>query len=163
LASSTSLTLQNYRLQGEKAAWDSVLSALSSSTDTSFDTPQSKNTDRTPIDETLLGDPEQQAILSNLQSHSDLTSTTQQRLQNALEGLEFKIDTFADGMHTIDIFQESLAELADKVLEEAAFALEKRDQEALERAGMQKVGIGDVLRSFGRAASASANANGNGS
>jgi len=102
------------------------------------------------IDVTLLAEHDQESILPSLQSHKDLRSETQQRLRNVLDGLEFKIDTFADGIHAVDKLHESLRGLADRVLEQAAGALEKREQEALERAGMQKVGIGDVLRSFSR-------------
>lgn len=125
------------------------------------DDSDSAHPDPEMIDSDLLTEPDEQAICTNLRLHSNLTDETQNRLHNALEGLEYKLDTFADGMHTVDKLLEDVGELADRILEEAAAALEKREQGALERAGMHKVGIGDVLRSFSRIGSGSGNANAN--
>lgn len=127
-----------------------MISTLSSSAESIHRDSESNHAEPGTIDGSILSDPAQQSILEDLQSKSDLVQVTQSRLHAALDSLEFKMDSFAEGMHKIVKFQEDVGELADRVLEEAAGALEKREAEGLERAGMQKVGIGDVLRSLSR-------------
>lgn len=54
-------------------------------------------------------------------------------------------------MHKVKKLTEAVDEVADRVQVEASSALERRDRDALERAGTARLGVGDVLRSLARA------------
>lgn len=97
-----------------------------------------------------LLDEDQAALITLLDPTASNAAATRTRLKDALEGLEFKIDVVAEGVHSVEQLQARVQEAAEGVQKEAAEALEKREREARERHGMGKVGIGDVLRSLSR-------------
>ncbi|OAL46726.1 hypothetical protein IQ07DRAFT_573467 [Pyrenochaeta sp. DS3sAY3a] len=147
------------RLEEEKVAWE----ALASST-TAANPPPTLSTAAIPtlssIDTSLL-DPAQAALLSALQQpqsqphppSSTFTFTSPSSLQSHLsqlaQKLEPHIDLFADGVHKIEQYRQTAERVADRVLGTASRRLEERDREVKERAGMEGVGVGDVLRGLG--------------
>lgn len=103
------------------------------------------------IDPTLL-DPEQASILDELKSFSalDIRAKATQRLQSLLSGLEFKVDQFADGVHKLEQYQETVGRVADKILALSAVRLEEKDRREREEIGTRDVPMQEVLRSLSR-------------
>jgi kinetochore protein Mis13/DSN1 len=103
------------------------------------------------IDASLL-DPEQAAILVEIASRSalDLRNQTAERLRVLQSGLEFKIDQFADGVHKLEQYQETVGRVADKILALSAVRLEDRDRREKEEIGTRDLPMQEVLRSLSR-------------
>jgi kinetochore protein Mis13/DSN1 len=103
------------------------------------------------IDASLL-DPEQAAILVEIASRSalDLRNQTAERLRVLQSGLEFKVDQFADGVHKLEQYQETVGRVADKILALSAVRLEDRDRREKEEIGTRDLPMQEVLRSLSR-------------
>jgi kinetochore protein Mis13/DSN1 len=103
------------------------------------------------IDAYLL-DPEQAAILAEISSKSalDLRNQATDRLKALQSGLEFQVDQFADGVHRLEQYQESVGRVADKILALSAVRLEDRDRREKEEIGTRDLPMQEVLRSLSR-------------
>lgn len=141
------------RLEKEKTAWQTHLSRLSASM-------QSQQTESSmqqrgllrpaDIDEQLLDDERQQECLHMLRAMSASTADMSDRLRNACSVVEFKVDHFYHGVHHMQRFAGAVEEIADTVLSKAQSALDAREREALQRSGMESVGVADLLRGIGK-------------
>jgi hypothetical protein len=89
-------------------------------------------------------------LLNSLTRQDDLITTTISRFQHSTQGLELQIDNLAEGVHKMQKLAEAVDEVADRVQSQAAAALERRDQAALQRTGAEKVDVRDILRSLAR-------------
>lgn len=105
----------------------------------------------TDINASLL-DPEQALILAKITHSPALFTRTnaQERLRKLHSSLEFKVDQFADGVHKIEQYQETVGRVADKILRVCAGKLEERDKKQKERVGTRDLPIQEVLRSLSR-------------
>jgi len=104
------------------------------------------------FDASLL-DADQAALASQLEppgAAAGLRATTRERVAALLDGLEFKVDALAEGVHGVQQLRATVQEAAERVRRDVAAALERRESEARERNGMSRVGVGDVLRSLSR-------------
>jgi kinetochore protein Mis13/DSN1 len=103
------------------------------------------------IDGSLL-DPEQAAILAEISSKSalDLRNQATDRLKALQSGLEFQVDQFADGVHKLEQYQETVGRVADKILALSAVRLEDRDRREKEEIGTRDLPMQEVLRSLSR-------------
>jgi kinetochore protein Mis13/DSN1 len=103
------------------------------------------------IDASLL-DPEQAAILAEITSISalDLRQQAADRLRVLQSSLEFKVDQFADGVHKLEQYQETVGRVADKILALSAVRLEDRDRKEKEEIGTRDLPMQEVLRSLSR-------------
>lgn len=103
------------------------------------------------IDASLL-DPEQAAILAEISSKSalDLRNQATDRLKALQSGLEFQLDQFADGVHKLEQYQETVGRVADKMLALSAVRLENRDRRKKEETGTRDLPMQEVLRSLSR-------------
>ena len=103
------------------------------------------------IDASLL-DPEQAAILAEVSTTSalDLRNQASERLRTLQSGLEFKVDQFADGVHKLEQYQETVGRVADKILALSAVRLEDRDRKEKEEIGTRDLPMQEVLRSLSR-------------
>jgi kinetochore protein Mis13/DSN1 len=103
------------------------------------------------IDASLL-DPEQAAILAEISSKSavDLRNQAIDRLKALQSGLEFQVDQFADGVHKLEQYQETVGRVADKILALSAVRLEDRDRKEKEEIGTRDLPMQEVLRSLSR-------------
>jgi kinetochore protein Mis13/DSN1 len=112
---------------------------------------ESKELEPSQIDASLL-DPEQAAILSELASSSaqDLRKQASERLRTLQSELEFKVDQFADGVHKLEQYQETVGRVADKILAMSAVRLEERDRREKEEIGTRDLPMQEVLRSLSR-------------
>ncbi len=97
-------------------------------------------------------DPEQAAILAEISSSSslDLRKQASDRLQALQSGLEFKVDQFADGVHKLEQYQDTVGKVADKILALSAVRLEERDRKEKEEIGTRDLPMQEVLRSLSR-------------
>lgn len=109
------------------------------------------NLEPSQIDASLL-DPEQATILAEISSSSALSLRKQasERLQALQSGLEFKVDQFADGVHKLEQYQETVGKVADKILALSAVRLEERDRKEKEEIGTRDLPMQEVLRSLSR-------------
>lgn len=80
----------------------------------------------------------------------DLRNQTAERLRVLQSGLEFKIDQFADGVHKLEQYQETVGRVADKILALSAVRLEDRDRREKEEIGTRDLPMQEVLRSLSR-------------
>lgn len=117
------------RLKKERAEWDGLIaSAAPKTSPEELDTTGSLS----PIRPELL-DSSQRAILEQLQAPTTQSSTEpgalQQRLRNISENLEFSVDQFAHGVHSLIATKETAERLADRTLSDAAAMLEEREKE----------------------------------
>lgn len=136
------------RLERERSQWDSLLASLSFHT--GIDSAVAGQ--EAPLDVQQL-DSDQAQIATLLTSpHSTTSAKARARLKEASTALEFKIDSFADGVHKMTVLDEVARESADQVMEEASKALQQRDDLELARSGSSKEGVGDILRAFSRTA-----------
>jgi kinetochore protein Mis13/DSN1 len=112
---------------------------------------ESKELDPSQIDASLL-DPEQAAILSELASSSaqDIRKQASKRLRTLQSNLEFQVDQFADGVHKLEQYQETVGRVADKILAMSAVRLEERDRREKEEIGTRDLPMQEVLRSLSR-------------
>jgi kinetochore protein Mis13/DSN1 len=110
-----------------------------------------KELDALQIDASLL-DPEQAAILVDISSIPalDLRNKAADRLRALQSGLEFKVDQFADGVHKLEQYQETVGRVADKILALSAVRLEDRDRREKEEIGTRDLPMQEVLRSLSR-------------
>jgi len=131
-------------LQDEKSAWDNVLKSLSSSLQ--GQSPTSYMTKA--LDVSILSDPEQTLLWSNLTAQPDVIASTATRLKDASGSLEFQVDRIAEGIHKMERFKDTVDGVVDKVQRNAADFLERRDKQALKSTGMSGVGVGDVLKAL---------------
>ncbi|KAN0112897.1 Mis12-Mtw1 protein family domain containing protein [Hyaloscypha variabilis] len=102
--------------------------------------------------EASLLDPEQAAILAEISSTSalDLRNQAAERLRTLQSSLEFKVDQFADGVHKLEQYQETVGRVADKILALSAVRLEDRDRKEKEEIGTRDLPMQEVLRSLSR-------------
>lgn len=138
------------RLQEEKASWDSLLAGLAGTISKESAADQTASSSSSAdVNPSLLTEPEA-ALLRSITSQDDIVESAISRFQQATQGLELNIDNLADNVHKIGKVAEAVDELADRVQSEAAQSLEKREKDALERTGTEKVAVGDILRSLAR-------------
>ena len=136
--------LTRLRLEREKSQWDHLLSGLSSQLDAEIAATKEDH----PPDPAQL-DPEQRHCLDVLADGKSNTATrVRARLQTSLSSVEFKIDTFAEGVHKLSMLDEVAREAADGVMAGASAALDERRDAALARTGGAKGTVGDVLRAL---------------
>lgn len=101
----------------------------------------------------LLDSP-QRRIFEQLTSSEDATATVadpgtiQSRLKTISEDLEFAVDQFAHGIHTLSTTRETAERVAEKSLADAANVLEEREK--LRNQGSQAVNQMDALRGLAR-------------
>lgn len=72
------------------------------------------------------------------------------RLKQASSALEFKIDTFAEGVHKLAMLNEVAKESADGIMAEASNSLQQRHDAETVRAGGSKGSVNDILRALSR-------------
>ena len=137
------------RLREEKASWDSVMSTTASTISKEATADEAQNNSMSAVDPTFLTE-QDAALLHSLTTHSNIVETAVSRFQHSTSGLELHIDSLADGIHRLKKLTEAVDEVTDRVHIEASSALQRRDQAALEKAGTEKVGVGDILRSLAR-------------
>lgn len=119
------------RLKKERAEWDELIASAASKPSPSKKdaTPEGS---LSPIRSELLDSP-QRVILEQLRSSTTQTSTQpsdiQQRLRNISENLEFTVDQFAHGVHTLTAARDTAERLADRALGDASSVLEEREKE----------------------------------
>jgi len=145
----TSHTDPPCRLQEEKAQWDSMLSGLSSTVSKEIAADEPSAASSSAPNAALL-DSRDATLLHSLARQDDLITATISRFQNSTQGLELQVDNLAEGVHKMQKLAEAVDEVADRVQNQAAAALERRDQEALQRTGAEKVDVRDILRSLVR-------------
>lgn len=80
----------------------------------------------------------------------DLRNQTAERLRALQSGLEFKVDQFADGVHKLEQYQETVGRVADKILALSAVRLADRDRREKEEIGTRDLPMQEVLRSLSR-------------
>ena len=80
----------------------------------------------------------------------DLRNQTAERLRVLQSGLEFKVDQFADGVHKLEQYQETVGRVADKILALSAVRLEDRERREKEEIGTRDLPMQEVLRSLSR-------------
>jgi kinetochore protein Mis13/DSN1 len=137
------------RLRAERDQWKALAKPPPSLP--SFSLVENEDIDPSHIDVSAL-DPEQVAILSEATSFSalDIRAQATERLQALQSGLEFKVDQFADGVHKLEQYQETVGRVADKILALSAMRLEERDRKEREEIGTRDLPIQEVLRSLSR-------------
>jgi kinetochore protein Mis13/DSN1 len=137
------------RLRAERDQWKALAKPPPSLPSFSLD--ENEDIDPSHIDVSAL-DPEQVAILSEATSFSalDIRAQATERLQALQSGLEFKVDQFADGVHKLEQYQETVGRVADKILALSAMRLEERDRKEREEIGTRDLPIQEVLRSLSR-------------
>ncbi|KAK4899317.1 hypothetical protein LTR28_001541, partial [Elasticomyces elasticus] len=160
------------RLRESKASWDALLGSTTSSSFSdkpNEQSPQPFQLDLEPasLDASLL-DTEQANILQSLlaphsdhrsapdpsasQPNSNVLNTTphdiyalSSRLKSMAETLEFKTDSFTDGIHRINQYRMQADRVADRVLADTAEKLDEREG--------KKEDVVDTLRALGKAMS----------
>ncbi len=60
------------------------------------------------------------------------------------------MDQFADGVHKVEQYQETVGRVADKILALSAVRLEDRDRKEKEEIGTRDLPMQEVLRSLSR-------------
>lgn len=107
--------------------------------------------DASHIDSSLLT-PEQAAIFAEATSSSALEVRKQasERVESLQSDLEFKVDRFADGVHKLEQYQQTVGRVADKILALSAVRLDQRDQREKEEIGTRDLPMQEVLRSLSR-------------
>lgn len=118
-------------MKKERAEWDELIaSAAPKPSPEVLDTNESLS----PIRPELL-DSSQRVILEQLQAPTTQSLTEpaalQQRLRNISENLEFSVDQFAHGVHSLIAAKETAERLADRTLSDAAAMLEEREKERM--------------------------------
>lgn len=68
-----------------------------------------------------------------------------------MKALEFKLDSFAAGVHKVEKSKEVANGVLDEFFSNAVKLLEEKDERASTSAHTERIGIGDLLRSFARA------------
>jgi kinetochore protein Mis13/DSN1 len=135
-------------LERERLEWDEL---VKSSAGSSHQEPTEAETCLSPLRADLLDSP-QRAIFDQLQASktSDLTDTKtiQSRLQEISKDLEFAVDQFAHGVHTLQVARETAERVADHSLADAANALEDRQKQRA--AAGKPVHQMDALRGLAR-------------
>ena len=144
------------RLEQEKATWSDLLKTITVSLNAEPSLSDAKRADtsssRDP-DPLLLMNQQQIDFAKILSSRKESQEDVQKRVQAASESLEFKIDSLASSVHQVRCLDTFLGNRTDDVLGQAAKSLEERDRNRQDDSETEKVGIGDLLRSFSRAAS----------
>ncbi|KAK0103959.1 hypothetical protein ONS96_005065 [Cadophora gregata f. sp. sojae] len=107
--------------------------------------------DASHIDSSLLT-PEQAAIFAEVTSTSALEVRKQaaERVQSLQLDLEFNVDRFADGVHKLEQYQQTVGRVADKILALSAVRLDQRDLREKEEIGTRDLPMQEVLRSLSR-------------
>lgn len=154
------LEQQVARLEKEKEQWSSLLGGLKTSLQEQRQAAEARDGQSSQdydsavagIDPKRLESMEQTACLELAASYAPGYNGTKARVQQVCNSVEFAVDNLAQGVHEAQQFQSIVDKAADRLLADTAQALERRDKEALERRGMEKVGVGDILRGISRAA-----------
>jgi len=60
------------------------------------------------------------------------------------------VDQFADGVHKLEQYQQTVGKVADKILALSAMRLEERDRREKEEIGTRDIPMQEVLRSLSR-------------
>ena len=119
------------RLKRERAEWDELLRSAVPKAPSPNKTEDNEGS-LSPIRAELLDSP-QRAILEQLQAPTTQISTEptaiQQRLRNMSENLEFTVDQFTHGVHSLTAAKDTGERLADRALGDAASVLEDREKE----------------------------------
>ena len=102
-----------------------------------------------PLDATRLDEGEVALQILLDDEASGTAAKARARLKDVSTALEFKIDTFADGVHRLRMLEEVARESSDTIMAEASSALQNRQQAQ----GGTKESVGDVLKAFSRATS----------
>ena len=139
-----------HRLKKERAEWDELMrSAVPASPPSKAGT--EAEGELSPLHPDLLDSP-QRKILEELQAPTAESSThpeaLQTRLRHISDNLEFSVDQFAHGMHTISTTRDTAERLADKTLADAAEILEEREKER--RAKGKSGDAFDALKALGK-------------
>ena len=135
------------RLKKERSEWDNLISSAAQAA-------SAQDTDATgdlsPLHPELLDSP-QRAIVEQLQA-STSTSTDpdaiQQRMRNISQNLEFTVDQFAHGIHSLTSTKETAERLAERTLGDAAGVLEEREKER--KVNGKSIDSMDALRGLAR-------------
>lgn len=80
----------------------------------------------------------------------DLREDIAKELNSIAASLEFRVDVFANGVHTIEQFQNVAARAAARILAMSAVRLEERENKEKEQVGTRDVPMQEVLRSLSR-------------
>lgn len=80
----------------------------------------------------------------------DLRNQAAERLRSLQSSLEYKVDQFADGIHKLEQYQETVGRVTDKILAMSAVRLEERDRQEKEEIGTRDVPMQEVLKSLSR-------------
>ncbi|KAI7343425.1 hypothetical protein KC354_g15665 [Hortaea werneckii] len=144
------LEVELERLKKERAEWDDLMkSAVPPSPPTKEDAEAER--ELSPLHPDLLDSP-QRKLLEQLQAPAIESSThpeaVQKRLRHVSENIEFSVDQFAHGMHTLSTTRDTAERLADKSLSEAAEVLE--DREKGRRATGKSADAFDALKALGK-------------
>ncbi|PIB02525.1 Kinetochore protein mis13 [Cercospora beticola] len=144
------------RLKSERAEWDALTKSAASVTlqpSSTEDQQPAETGSLSPVHPDLLDSP-QRRIFEQLTSSEDATATVadpgtiQSRLKTISEDLEFAVDQFAHGIHTLSTTRETAERVAEKSLADAANVLEEREK--LRNQGSQAVNQMDALRGLAR-------------
>ncbi|GIZ40978.1 hypothetical protein CKM354_000429700 [Cercospora kikuchii] len=145
------------RLKSERAEWDALTKSAA------FVTLQPSSTEEqqpaetgslSPVHPDLLDSPQRRIFEQLTSTSEDATATVadpgtiQSRLKTISEDLEFAVDQFAHGIHTLSTTRETAERVAEKSLADAANVLEEREK--LRNQGSQAVNQMDALRGLAR-------------
>ncbi|ODQ52766.1 hypothetical protein SAICODRAFT_30561 [Saitoella complicata NRRL Y-17804] len=128
------------RLKGEQQAWATLVP------DQPSDHPQAAPAER----EIHPVDAEEAEFLASLDAQQATDAEMRKWLGTAESELEFQVDRFFHSLHSIKMFGETADGYGGRLLQQAAEALDKRDQKAKKAVGTMGVDTMDVLRSVAR-------------
>ncbi|PPJ53889.1 hypothetical protein CBER1_04608 [Cercospora berteroae] len=145
------------RLKSERAEWDALTKSAASVTLQPSSTEEQQPAETgslSPVHPDLLDSPQRRIFEQLTSSSEDATATVadpgtiQSRLKTISEDLEFAVDQFAHGIHTLSTTRETAERVAEKSLADAANVLEEREK--LRKQGSQAVNQMDALRGLAR-------------
>ncbi|KAM3418266.1 hypothetical protein BST61_g4267 [Cercospora zeina] len=142
------------RLKSERAEWDALTKSAASVTLQPSNTEGQQPAETgslSPVHPDVLDSPQRRIFEQLTSASEDATAdpgTIQSRLKTISEDLEFAVDQFAHGIHTLSTTRETADRVAEKSLADAASVLKEREKARIE--GSQAVNQMDALRGLAR-------------
>ncbi|KAL9059906.1 MAG: hypothetical protein Q9162_000976 [Coniocarpon cinnabarinum] len=134
------------RLEQEKVQWTGLFTRLASS----LNAIRAATEQGQPAGLTHLENPQQTFAQSLNDKDSSTVVKTRTRLKQASTALEFKVDSFADGVHKLTMLDEVVREVAEGAMSEASGALQQKQEAESQGQGASKPSAGDLLRALSR-------------
>lgn len=138
-------------MKKERAEWDELVKSTTSTNPDPVGERQLEAGSLSPLRPEVLDSP-QRSILERLQSAADqapvIPGDIQLRIGAIAEDLEFAVDQFAHGVHTLSNTRTTAEQVADKSLAGVALALEEREKQRT--ANSKPANQMDALRGLAR-------------